>query len=703
MKRPLCWIGLGCFAAAAAFCSFYPAKEWIFPATALFGLSGLFCLLSTRTRPAAIFSFSAAFMLLFCLLYGHLFAKPALDLSGRTLSLSGTVLETGHASFLLDGETESGQALNVQVWCSTDMVPNRYQEFSGIVELSAITSTDRFDSESYYRSRGIYLQGQLLSGSFRDPERISLESLPGRLNDLACQKIRTLLPEKYSGLVCAVALGNRTYQLDEQYDLFVQLGIQHLLAVSGMHLALLTGMFSLLFGRLFRDKRVKILFCMAFVLFYMLLTGMSPSVSRSGIMLLLSYLAQLISRRADTPVSLSAAVLLMLLYNPFIARNTGFLFSVCTTIGVRMLAEPLSEKVLSWKKKNPPGTIVTRFVQACSVAVCGYACAAPLTVLYDAALVPMSILANLLLSPLFTPVLAVSAGLAVFCAVPVLGPFFAFLVRLFGGLFLQAAAFLCRIGPAPVFWSGPAPFIVVLSLAAAIGYGAVRADRRQFAAALCLATVISGAAVSTQALAENRQIHCYTAAFEKNLLQIFSYGGHAIVIGHLSGQSQIEQAALELQRENVHTIDALILLPSGGSPRVSLSALTGQFLVVAAAYSPEDNLSTQAAESLTGIPTHHFAGLSLAFWQNGIIHLYEGGMASIRIGSKKLLILPSDCAILYEKESVWDLAVTSWDISPPVTAEALLCARHFWGTENQNPNAYLLPYGRGIRFRIPTD
>ena len=111
MKRPLCWISLGCFAAAAAFCSFYPAKEWVFPAIALFGLSGLFCLLSTRTRPAAIFSFSAAFMLLFCLLYGRLFAKPALDLSGRTLSLSGTVLETGHTSFLLDGETESGQAL----------------------------------------------------------------------------------------------------------------------------------------------------------------------------------------------------------------------------------------------------------------------------------------------------------------------------------------------------------------------------------------------------------------------------------------------------------------------------------------------------------------------------------------------------------------------------------------------------------------
>lgn len=260
MKRPLCWISLGCFAAAAAFCSFYPAKEWVFPAIALFGLSGLFCLLSARTRPAAIFSFSAAFMLLFCLLYGRLFAKPALDLSGRTLSLSGTVLETGRACFLLDGETESGQSLKVQVWCSTDMVPNRYQQFSGVIALSEITSTDRFDSESYYRSRGVYLQGDLLSGSFYDPSRFSVTTLPGRLSDLVCQKIRSLLPQEYSVLVCAVVLGSRTDLPDEQYELFQQLGIQHLLAVSGMHLALLAGMFSLLLKRLFRSDRLRILF-----------------------------------------------------------------------------------------------------------------------------------------------------------------------------------------------------------------------------------------------------------------------------------------------------------------------------------------------------------------------------------------------------------------------------------------------------------
>lgn len=307
--------------------------------------------------------------------------------------------------------------------------------------MSEITSTDRFDSESYYRSRGVYLQGDLLSGSFYDPSRFSVTTLPGRLSDLVCQKIRLLLPQEYSGLVCAVVLGSRTDLPDEQYELFQQLGIQHLLAVSGMHLALLTGMFSLLLKRLFRSDRLRILFSMAFVLFYMLLTGMSPSVSRAGIMLLLSFLAQLVSRRADAAVSLAAAVLLMLLYNPFLARNTGFLFSVFSTIGVRILAGPLSEKILSFPKKRPRQNRFRRLTQSCCVALCGYACAAPLTVWYDSCLIPMSIPANLLLSPLFTPVLAVAAGLAVFCAVPLLGPFFAVLVRFLAGIVFTICRF----------------------------------------------------------------------------------------------------------------------------------------------------------------------------------------------------------------------------------------------------------------------
>ena len=161
-----------------------------------------------------------------------------------------------------------------------------------------------------------------------------------------------------------------------------------------------------------------------------------------------------------------------------------------------------------------------------------------------------------------------------------------------------------------------------------------KANRRQFAAALCIAVVIGGTTVSTQALVQNRQIHCYTAAFEKKLLQIFFLRWPRYCHWPPVPHTQIEQAVLELQRENVHTIDALILLPAGGSPRVSLAALTTRFEVGTVACPSEDNLSTQAAESLAGIAVHDFSDLALSFWQNGSIRLYRKGMVSVCIGAK---------------------------------------------------------------------
>lgn len=697
IRRPLCWTGFLFFLCAALFCRLYPAAGWLFPVCALLGAGGLVCFAVPRVRPFAFFFFSAAFLLLYCVLFGKFAADPALSLSGRTIFLSGDVAETGRSSFLLNGRTEGGQRLKVQVWCSTDMTPDRFQQFSGQVQLSAAASTDRFDSESYYRSRGVYLQGQLVSGDFSAAASAPVRTWPGRLNDLLCRKICALLPQKYSGLICAVILGDRSFLLDEQYELFQQLGLGHLLAVSGMHLTLFAGMFSLLAGRFVKRRPVQLLLSMGFILFYMLLTGLSPSVTRAGIMLLLSSLAQLISRRADPPTSLAAAVFLMLLHNPFLAMNTGFQFSVCATIGVRLLAGPLAEKVLALKRM--PRRLAP-LVKAFCVAFCGYVCTLPLSLVYDGRLILMAVPANLLLAPFFVPVLVCAAGLALFSFIPFLGPACAFFARLFTSIFLSLAAPLAQIGPDPIYCSGAAPIICAICVTAAVAYGAANRDRQRFAAVVCLAAVACGCSVSTQALAVSRQAVCYTAAFEKRLVQVISYGGHAIVIGHLSSPAQIEQAALELKREGVSVIDALILLPASGRPRVSFSQLTENFSVESVLFSPSDNLSTQAAESLAGIDAYDFSA-SVLFWQKGSVRLWEDGAAEIAIGAKKLLILPADCAILYDENFCWDLAITAWDTSPPVQARVMLCAQNFWGRENENPNAYLLSYGRGIRYRIP--
>ena len=135
------------------------------------GLNPLFLFALFRKRTAALFLLSALLVLSCGIFRTAAIAKPARALAGETVSVKGSVRQVYPTGFIVEGETDGGQPISLIVWCQREMVPDRLQRFSGRVELSHISSTDRFDSEGYYHSRGIFLQGQWLEGSFSDPEK----------------------------------------------------------------------------------------------------------------------------------------------------------------------------------------------------------------------------------------------------------------------------------------------------------------------------------------------------------------------------------------------------------------------------------------------------------------------------------------------------------------------------------------------------
>lgn len=127
---------------------------------------------------------------------------------------------------------------------------------------------------------------------------------------------------------------------------FRKSGMSHILAISGMHLVIITGItekFFLLSKATKRKTILKYSFLIAFVAVYMLVGGFGMSLVRSGAMLIVSYFAKIFFSGSKSLDNFGIAVILVLIFNPFAACDSGFLMSVFSCAAISAFAKPLSD------------------------------------------------------------------------------------------------------------------------------------------------------------------------------------------------------------------------------------------------------------------------------------------------------------------------------------------------------------------------
>lgn len=142
------------------------------------------------------------------------------------------------------------------------------------------------------------------------------------------------LDEDTAAMSSALLLGNKD-QLDNTVCRdFTRAGASHVLALSGMHMSIIMGLFMLLLKKL-RVKPEIIAVILIFVsFFYLFLTGVPISAARSVIMLLCVYLSMLSSRKSDPLTSLSLAGAVLMLIFPGAVIDAGFWMSYSATLGL---------------------------------------------------------------------------------------------------------------------------------------------------------------------------------------------------------------------------------------------------------------------------------------------------------------------------------------------------------------------------------
>ena len=255
---------------------------------------------------------------------------------------------------------------------------------------------DGFDGKSYYISKGI-------SATLDEIKSIDIEdNIPDRFNTFfkglqlkISNKLKLRTNFETGAFLSALIVGNRTDLNGNTKLNFARLGISHILALSGMHLAILSLAINTILKRLEVKKKPRLLIMILLVAFYVALTGFSASVLRSGLMLIISSILFLLSNKADALTSLAISVFVIVAFNPTSVFDLSLWLSAFATLGVIVYSE-IAEK--SNTNMNFIEKLWTSFKNGCLISVFAFCATFAFTALRFDSFSVVSIITTLIFS-----------------------------------------------------------------------------------------------------------------------------------------------------------------------------------------------------------------------------------------------------------------------------------------------------------------
>lgn len=487
-------------------------------------------------------------------------------------------------------------------------------------EIRAVLSEPSGSDAALLRSKGVILCAEVDGFlSVGDGGRLTL---PEKINSFLAGIFDKTIGGDEADFAGAIFLGNRERVSQKVKLAFRRSGTSHLLALSGLHISVLAAglEFALKAARV--KKKIRIAVSIPVTVMFALITGLSASVLRSAIMLVIYFVAQLIGEEKDSLTSLFAALALIITFRRYAVWDAGLWMSFSATLGLILFSDrllprfaPMTRKTYSRAKKFFRAG-VKYVLGLLSATVIATLFTLPVTYLLFGGISIISPISNLILVPLSQVLLYLLALLCVLFNVPFIGAGLAFAAK-------RLILLICRLAglfasPSGVYISIKYPFTPYL-IAAALIFVAVIVfvpkinPRSVLAVSVALCMAFAGCVVAMYKITENE---IYAVAVSERSSDAFGivYRGRSFVIDVSTGGFAVPYSAVtETSGYAACETDVLILTHLHRYHAATLDRLCGYFkinkLLIPAAESVADSeiiMNILAIADKNGVQTEFY-------------------------------------------------------------------------------------------------
>ena len=308
-----------------------------------------------------------------------------------------------------------------------------------------------FDYWKYLRYQGIELQGYVGADEWRIDSanrQLTLRGTFVRWREWLLEKLASQpIEPREVGVLSALVLGKAVAIDREVMQVYAKAGVVHVLAVSGMHVALIYLILKPLFQWVFGKRKARALRTLLPVLLlwiYAAMTGFSPSVLRAAWMFSFVIVADNYGLRNTIYNTMGASALVLMVVDPHVPHSMGFMLSYLAVAGIAVI-HPLLHRKLYFSSR------IARWLwELTSISISAQLATLPLTLFLFHQFPTWFIVTNALVIPLSTVVLYVAL---LFFACMAFAPIATFL----GGL----VGLLTRIMNDLMEWSSQWPYALI--------------------------------------------------------------------------------------------------------------------------------------------------------------------------------------------------------------------------------------------------